>query len=194
MLNRLPKPRLPAHFDALAGEAASRLPAIAARTLAALPVPLERPVIERLLNRALAQPLADGRFDFLFGHSVTIALTDGAWSMSLTSSEAGVLQVTGTQGAETRISASALDFLGLIAGHIDPDTLFFQRRLCMEGNVALGLSVKNTLDGVDRTAFPPPLRAALRLLRLTFAHFESGAMARAQLDPSSDAGASEQSA
>jgi predicted lipid carrier protein YhbT len=31
----------------------------------------------------------------------------------------------------------------------DPDTLFFSRRLSMEGDTELGLLVKNTLDAIE---------------------------------------------
>lgn len=47
------------------------------------------------------------------------------------------------------ISASAHDFLLLAQRQQDPDTLFFSRRLSMEGDTELGLIVKNTLDALE---------------------------------------------
>jgi predicted lipid carrier protein YhbT len=41
------------------------------------------------------------------------------------------------------------DYLTLISRREDADTLFFQRRLKMEGDTELGLYVKNLLDGLD---------------------------------------------
>lgn len=35
----------------------------------------------------------------------------------------------------------------------DPDTLFFSRRLTLEGDTELGLLVENTLDALDASAF-----------------------------------------
>jgi predicted lipid carrier protein YhbT len=49
------------------------------------------------------------------------------------------LSITGTLHA----------FLLLAARYEDTDTLFFQRRLQMEGDTELGLEVKNFLDGLD---------------------------------------------
>ena len=49
------------------------------------------------------------------------------------------------------ISARARDFLALMAREEDADTLFFSRRLQMEGETELGLQVKNTLDAIDLT-------------------------------------------
>lgn len=52
------------------------------------------------------------------------------------------------------IEASARDFVLLAQRREDPDTLFFSRRLCMEGDTELGLMVKNTLDAIDFRLFP----------------------------------------
>ena len=43
----------------------------------------------------------------------------------------------------------------------DPDTLFFQRRLRIEGDTELGLYVKNLMDAIDLDAMPKPLRFGL---------------------------------
>ena len=47
------------------------------------------------------------------------------------------------------IGASGRDFMLLAQRREDPDTLFFARRLSMEGDTELGLLVKNTLDAID---------------------------------------------
>ncbi len=51
--------------------------------------------------------------------------------------------------SDLTIAASAHDFLLLAQRLEDPDTLFFSRRLAMEGDTELGLLVKNTLDALD---------------------------------------------
>lgn len=45
-------------------------------------------------------------------------------------------------------------FLQLIARQEDPDTLFFNRELSIEGDTELGLVVKNMLDAIEWPAFP----------------------------------------
>lgn len=173
MFEHLPRPPLPPAAGALADRAVSMLPPLGLRLLSALPPPLSRPAFEAVLNRALARPLAAGDFAFLTGRTVCIELADADWAMTIAGGEDGRLRVVATDTADTRIRATALDFLALAAGHVDPDTLFFQRRLRIEGDVALGLEVKNTLDGVDRQALAPPLRLALHAARLCFASAES---------------------
>ena len=39
--------------------------------------------------------------------------------------------------------------MNTIAGQVDPDTLFFRRKLAIEGNTELGLTLKNFLDSQD---------------------------------------------
>jgi predicted lipid carrier protein YhbT len=60
------------------------------------------------------------------------------------------------------ISATTRDYLALALREEDPDTLFFSRRLLMEGDTDLGLLVKNTLDAVDWDSVSTRL-AALKL-------------------------------
>lgn len=47
------------------------------------------------------------------------------------------------------LSATLRDYLALALREEDADTLFFSRKLLMEGDTELGLLVKNTLDAID---------------------------------------------
>lgn len=53
------------------------------------------------------------------------------------------------QSADVTFTATAEDFARLALRLEDPDTLFFNRRLLIEGDTDLGLRVKNMLDGVE---------------------------------------------
>jgi predicted lipid carrier protein YhbT len=55
---------------------------------------------------------------------------------------------------DMKISGTIHDFLLLISRPEDTDTLFFQRRLKMEGDTELGLQLKNFLDGMDIESLP----------------------------------------
>jgi predicted lipid carrier protein YhbT len=48
-----------------------------------------------------------------------------------------------------RISGKVEDYWQLATRREDPDTLFFSRRLCIEGDTATGVHVKNLLDALD---------------------------------------------
>jgi predicted lipid carrier protein YhbT len=63
------------------------------------------------------------------------------------------------------LSATAQDFMALALQREDPDTLFFSRRLVMEGDTEFGLFVKNSLDALEFKPSLPPPRVVLRALR-----------------------------
>jgi predicted lipid carrier protein YhbT len=68
----------------------------------------------------------------------------------------------------TTFTATARDLARLALRLEDPDTLFFDRRLRIEGNTDLGLRVKNMLDAVEieTAAAAMPLRLGPLVLRL----------------------------
>ena len=51
------------------------------------------------------------------------------------------------------LSAAMREFALLVSRQEDPDTLFFQRRLTIEGDTELGLEVKNILDALDHETY-----------------------------------------
>ncbi|AAP86004.1 Ubiquinone biosynthesis accessory factor UbiT (plasmid) [Cupriavidus necator H16] len=51
------------------------------------------------------------------------------------------------------LRARAVDYLRLLGGEADTDTLFFQRKLVISGDTALGLEVKYWLDAAPRPAW-----------------------------------------
>ncbi|WP_312928272.1 ubiquinone anaerobic biosynthesis accessory factor UbiT, partial [Stutzerimonas nitrititolerans] len=46
------------------------------------------------------------------------------------------------------------EFLLLASRQEDPDTLFFRRRLVIEGDTELGLAIKNLIDSLDPDMLP----------------------------------------
>jgi len=54
---------------------------------------------------------------------------------------------------DLELSARLGDFIAMMRGTCDADTLFFQRRLRVEGDTELGLIVKNWLDATERPAW-----------------------------------------
>jgi predicted lipid carrier protein YhbT len=55
--------------------------------------------------------------------------------------------------ADVRLSALAVDFFQLASGMEDADTLFFRRKLKIEGDTELGVAVKYWLDASERPAW-----------------------------------------
>ncbi|ATJ84592.1 SCP2 domain-containing protein [Halomonas beimenensis] len=118
-----------------------------ARLLGTLPLAVRRPLVEPWLNRSFAVPLAEGEFDALEGRRVRLQVTDLGLSLTLTLAR-GRLSLTDAPG-EAAIRGGWREFLCLATRGEDPDSLFFQRRLSLEGDTELGLTVKNLLDGLE---------------------------------------------
>ncbi|GAB4468197.1 MAG: hypothetical protein OHK0044_09440 [Burkholderiaceae bacterium] len=62
---------------------------------------------------------------------------------------------------DLKLAATAADFAAIAAGTADADTLFFQRRLVIEGEVELATELKHSLDAIE---FPRPRRLLRALL------------------------------
>jgi predicted lipid carrier protein YhbT len=54
---------------------------------------------------------------------------------------------------DVRLSANAVDYFQMASGMADADTLFFQRKLKIEGDTELGVAVKYWLDASERPAW-----------------------------------------
>ena len=101
------------------------------------------------LNLALAKKLAPDVTQLLRGKKLRLRVTDAQWAFDF-EWQNGRFSATQNNGvADLTISASAYDFVLLARRREDPDTLFFSRRLSMEGDTELGLLVKNTIDSIE---------------------------------------------
>lgn len=125
------------------------------------------------LNLALARQLPADVGAALEGKSLRIAVRDAGVAFDFTW-QAGSFTARSrhTQQPDLTIAASAADFVALARREQDPDTLFFSRRLVMEGDTELGLMVKNTIDALELPVFdprqlrlPPPLEVLGSLAR-----------------------------
>ncbi|MEB6380782.1 SCP2 domain-containing protein [Leclercia adecarboxylata] len=124
------------------------------------PFALKRQVLEQVLSWQFRQALADGELEFLEGRWLSIEVRDIGlrWYTSVENEQLVVRQ---SAEADVSFSADASDLLMIAARKQDPDTLFFQRRLVIEGDTELGLYVKNLMDAIELEQMPKPLRVAL---------------------------------
>ena len=101
------------------------------------------------LNIGLADQLPDDVRQALANKKLRIQVRDARLTFDFTWAGGGFVARRGGGAADLTIGASAYDFLQLAQRREDPDTLFFGRRLSMEGDTELGLVVKNTLDALE---------------------------------------------
>ncbi len=101
------------------------------------------------LNLALGRIIKPELLEPLHGKLVNIRVTDVGLSFYFTINGTGFVACKAGKPPDLAISATAHDFLLLGTRREDPDTLFFSRRLVVEGETELGLIAKNTLDAID---------------------------------------------
>ena len=108
------------------------------------------------LNLALAKSLAPDVTQLLRGKKLRLRVTDAHWTFDFHWVNGRFSACQNKGEADLTISASAHDFILLARRQEDPDTLFFSRRLSMEGDTELGLLVKNTLDAIELPVLNSP--------------------------------------
>jgi predicted lipid carrier protein YhbT len=120
-----------------------------------LPVAPPSWVLALALDRwLLARLPADARAALL-GRTVLLEMIDFGLQVRLVLGPRGFRAAGGRSEVALRISATAEGFVRLARGDDDPDRLFFERQLLMEGDTELGLVLKNTLDAIGPLWSPP---------------------------------------
>jgi predicted lipid carrier protein YhbT len=125
------------------------------------------------LNFGLSKNLAPDVTQMLIGKKLRLRVTDAQIGFDFEWSNGRFVACQNPGEADLTISASAYDFVLLARRQEDPDTLFFSRRLAMEGDTELGLLVKNTIDAIELPVLSlEQLKPAhvLGLLRTRLAH------------------------
>lgn len=152
----------------LAPAARPRVPAPLAAVLSRLPRYPGSLLLVLGLNAVLARQLPPDVAAHMQGKLFCIQVRDAglrfdfAWQRSL------FLPCAPQPEPDLTLSADACDLLRLAQRLDDPDTLFFNRRLSLQGDTELGLVVKNALDALDWPLFghadwtPPALLQRLR--------------------------------
>ncbi|MCF6320135.1 MAG: SCP2 sterol-binding domain-containing protein [Proteobacteria bacterium] len=139
------------------------LPAILAIPVASIPEKYSATVIVKSLNIMLAQALEEGDLDFLQDNNVSVNIIDLKLKFGLTLKNEKLHASHWQINDNLSLSGNLYDFMLLASRKEDSDTMFFHRRLKMEGSTDLGLEVKNLLDGMDMDTvrFHKPLDFAL---------------------------------
>jgi predicted lipid carrier protein YhbT len=131
-----------------------------------VPYSAQRPVLNLALNQAFREPLQHGELAFLEGSKIRIRVTDLCidWLIQIEADRCNA--VDRALPEDVSVSGDSLSFILLATRRADPDTLFFQRRIRIEGDTELGLGVKNTMDSMDWDDLPLPLRRLLQVAGL----------------------------
>jgi predicted lipid carrier protein YhbT len=133
---------------------APQLPRLFSMPLRLLPARLHSRIAAGILQRIFSEQRTEGELDFMEGRRARIRVLDAGVELNITAGPDGFRSLSPGGKADLSIEGSAYDYLLLITGREDPDTLFFQRRLRMSGDTALGVHLKNFLASVDPDSLP----------------------------------------
>jgi O2-independent ubiquinone biosynthesis accessory factor UbiT len=99
------------------------------------------------LNLARPKLWPEEDFAWMAGKTVRFTVTDLEVGVSITHD--GERFAHSSAAPDVTFGASVDDYLILARRQEDPDTLFFQRRLLIEGDTEVGLALKNLMDATD---------------------------------------------
>jgi len=142
-----------------------RLPDTLARIATALPQTPPTVAFCLALNSMRDRLLTDELAAALEGKALRLQVNDAGLTLDFTFRRSRFAPLSGCTDPDLTIAATAYDFMRLASRSEDSDTLFFARRLVMQGDTDLGLLVKNTLDSANLPAFSMADLAPHRVLR-----------------------------
>lgn len=126
------------------------LPAPLLRLQRALPQLPPSLLLASVLNIALGEARATTLPPALLGRQARFLISDAGLDLCLELTAQGFAPaVLPRASPDATITASRRDFLALALREEDSDTLFFTRRLLIEGDTEVGLLVRNLLDSVE---------------------------------------------
>ncbi len=131
-------------------------PAPLSLPLKILPSFVHSKVLVTALNRIFTNELKQGELDFLQGRIIHISIEDAAIDYHFTLKNNKFAAADKNHSPDLVLQGTVYIYLLLASRREDTDTLFFSRRLRMQGDTELGLYVKNFLDGMDMDSHKIP--------------------------------------
>jgi len=121
-----------------------------------LPSFVHNKAIVATLNRMFSKELKEGELDFLQAKIIHISIEDAGIEYRFTLDNDKLTAADKNRSADLTLQGTIYNYLLLASRQEDTDTLFFSRRLKMQGDTELGLYVKNFLDGLDMDSHKVP--------------------------------------
>ena len=122
---------------------------LATRSISRLPTWPPSLVFAQILNRVLKPLISDGTLSPLDGKQLKVCVIDLGFILNFSVRCDRFVPISPTSHPNLTLTATLENFYKLATRQDDPDTLFFNRRLLIEGNTELGLIAKNALDSME---------------------------------------------
>ena len=115
-----------------------------------IPEAVHAQVVAHALSRLLRGQTIERRLPELEGKRIDIEISDAPCTLRLRVAGSQIHACTKKVSAcDVRIRGSLADYWKLATRTEDPDTLFFARRLSLEGDTETALYIKNLLDALE---------------------------------------------
>jgi len=131
------------------------LPPVVAAVVGRLPPAPPALLLSRALDFGVGRVVPADTADALDGRRFALRVADLGLHVRFECRDGHFRPIRDDAPCDLAVSATLRDFLALALREEDPDTLFFARRLVVEGDTGLGLTVKNLLDAIDWRALLP---------------------------------------
>ncbi|PSW04146.1 ubiquinone anaerobic biosynthesis accessory factor UbiT [Photobacterium lipolyticum] len=126
------------------------------------PFPIQKKMMLEGLTTVFKEALEDGDFEFLDERWLKVEVRDLGLHWYISYQDDKLVVSDQVELEDVSFSGECNDLVLIAARKEDPDTLFFQRRLRIEGDTELGLEVKNLMDSIDLDSLPAPLKYILQ--------------------------------
>ncbi|PXF63015.1 ubiquinone anaerobic biosynthesis accessory factor UbiT [Kangiella spongicola] len=141
-------------------------PASLGRLVTFIPKAISLHLADWVLNSCLKEQLEEGVFDYLQGRLLLVEITDAKVAVLLGAQDSRLRcekvlspkDIVESVKSDATLSLDTLSAVGLMQQEVDPDTLFFQRKLRIQGDTELAHQVKNTLDTLPPETIPSLIR------------------------------------
>jgi len=117
--------------------------------LRGLPDALHSELLGRFFSHLIKGQYVAEQLHDLEGKRLSIRITDSNTELRFLIRGGRIHRCHAAQAWDARISGTLANFWLLASRREDPDTLFFNRTLALEGDTETGLYLKNLLDGLD---------------------------------------------
>lgn len=125
-----------------------------------IPFSVQQKCLSTVFNSIFKEAIEEGDLAFLENKWLKVTINDLKLTWFLSFDKTIVIKDTAAQ-CDVSFSAEVNELI-LVAGRKeDPDTLFFQRRLKIQGDTELGLEVKNLLDNIEFDNLSPLLQKCI---------------------------------
>ncbi len=131
-------------------------PAPLSLPLKILPSFVHNKALVTTLNKIFSTELKEGELDFLQDKIIHIKIEDAGIEYRFSLHNNKLVTADKNSVADLTLQGTIYNYLLLASRQEDTDTLFFSRRLRMQGDTELGLYVKNFLDGMDMDSHKVP--------------------------------------